>query len=162
MNTREMASSGFAPGAEGSRGGRPWHRFAVMDDLASTEAIEHASENVASDLAAKGATLLQRAVELLFPTISPTAPKPFLGRHKAILELLQHRTTIDTVRQWQHGRRPTPRWVRKIVHDELQARASAMRQIAAALAAEQDRSKPGDSLRRYWQNKKAARVASGP
>ena len=126
-----------------------------MDELASAEATERAPENVGAPLPAKRATCLQQAVELLFPSLAYTAPKRFLGRHKAILDLLGGRVNPETLRQWQHGRRPTPRWVRKIVHDELQARGSAMLAIAAALAAEQDGSRPGDSLRRYWRNKKS-------
>ena len=129
-----------------------------MVDAAQFHAHEHAPENVAAPLPAKRATCLQQAVELLFPSLAYTAPKRFLGRHKAILDLLGGRVNPETLRQWQHGRRPTPRWVRKIVHDELQARANAMLAVAAALAAEQDGSRPGDSLRRYWQKKKAAAI----
>jgi hypothetical protein len=127
-----------------------------MAELASTEGIEHALENVAAPSVAKRATLLQQAIEALFPATSPALSNRFLGRHKAVLDLLNHRASLGTIRQWQHGRRPTPRWVRKIVHDELHARGSAMLAIAAALAAEQDGPRSGDSLRRYWQKKRAA------
>lgn len=127
-----------------------------MTELPSIEAAECASEIVATTLPKKQATNLSQAFDALFTRLDYRTSKRFLGRHKAILELLGNRTTIDTIRQWQHGRRPTPRWVRRIVHDELTHRANTMLAIAVKLAAEQDGPGSGDSLRRYWAKKKAA------
>lgn len=124
------------------------------------QAHERTSDDVAPSFPPETASLLQQAFKAMFPVISPAAPNRFLGRHKAILELLGNRASLGTIQQWIFSRRRTPRWVRKIVHDELRVRAAELQRLADAIAAEQDGPGSGSNLVDYWQKKRAAEHAA--
>ena len=131
-----------------------------MVDQASTERTEHASDNVAASFPARRASSnLQLAFEAMFPRRDYTAPKRFLGRHKAVLDLLGNRTSMGTIEQWLNGRRPTPRWVRKIVHAELLHQAHVLLDAAAEIEAQEDKPRQYN-ITLYWQKKRAAEHAA--
>ena len=102
---------------------------------------------------------VNRAIELLYPRLDFNAPRRFLGRHKAVLDLLGNRTSMGTIEQWLNGRRPTPHWVRKIVHAELLHQAHALLDAAAEIEAQEDKPRQYN-ITLYWQKKRAAEHAA--
>ena len=101
---------------------------------------------------------LLKAARLLWPSLNPNDPNRFLGRHNALWQLLGRRVTVEHLEQYLYTKRITPRWMRKIIHSELTARAYAMLQVASEIEREQDG--PGIAAGLIgWQKKRAAEAA---
>lgn len=131
-----------------------------MVDAAQFQAHEHASENVGAPLPATSATPIDAAMRVLFPwSNSVHAPRPnYPGLRAGIRQLVGSRAALHTVRDYCRGRRQAPRWLIKLLDDELAKKEQAIQEARKGLAAYQHRPKPEAPLIRYWQKKKAAAI----
>lgn len=133
----------------------------AMSDQASAELRacgECVEESHPTDFPPHEATVIRRALLTLYPWSMSAAlrAQQFKGRHAAILAMVNHRVSVDTIRQWEYGRRSAPRWFVKIVYDELVAQGRARLAMAELLAAQPSGPGRAAPLTAYRQRKRAA------
>lgn len=101
------------------------------------EARERAHENVPRlpELNVRQPPLAQEIFCALFPSRDPGSANYYRGRHDSIWRLLGKRVTLDGIKHLIAGHRQIPLWARRILHDELVARAHHYLALAERIAA---------------------------
>lgn len=100
--------------------------------------------------------------DALFPwsqAINPRGRKRYPGAFNGLRDLIGKRAAEASLKSWLTGRHSMPRWLTRLLWDELERRRVAICEAQRALENYQHAPPNGESLRRWHQKKRAAEAA---